>query len=313
MPFFSVIIPLYNKEDYINECLESALNQRFNDYEIVIVNDGSTDKSVQIVEGFNSDKITLFHQDNQGASKARNKAATLSKGQYLAFLDADDIWKPNHLECLNESIRTFPKSGIYANNYFIKHSNAFTAPAKLNIQINTNKPIILEDFFEASLKETVVWTSATVIEKNKFMSYGMFNTAYPTGEDLDLWIRIALKEPIVFHPKQTMIYNKSIKNSLGKIEDNDARFILFESFKKYEQNNSSLKAFIDLKRYGLALRTKINGENKIYKDTLKTIDFENLNMKQKLLLGTPSSLLKLINTIRPVIIKNSLYLRIFKG
>lgn len=313
MPFFSVIIPLYNKEDYIAECLESALNQSFNDYEIVIVNDGSTDNSVQIVERINSEKIRLFHQENQGASKARNKAASLSKGQYLAFLDADDIWKPNHLESLNESITTFPNSGIYANNYFIKRSNTYTAPADLNIKVNNNAPFILEDFFEASLKETVVWTSACSIEKSKFESYGMFNPIYLSSQDLDMWIRIALKEPIVFHPKKTMIYNNSIENSLGKIEDNDARFILLESFKEYEQSNCSLKAYLDLKRYGLALRTKINGEDKIYKDTLKTIDFKNLNTKQKILLGTPSFLLKLLNNIRPVIIKNSWYLRIFKS
>ncbi|WP_411893742.1 glycosyltransferase family 2 protein [Winogradskyella sp. A2] len=313
MPFFSVIIPLYNKQDYIADCLESALKQNFNDYEIVIVNDGSTDKSSKIAEGFKSDKIRLFHQENQGASKARNNAATFSKGQYLAFLDADDIWKSNHLECLHESIKAFPKSGLYANNYLIKHSQTYIAPAELNIQLTSNVPFILKDFFEASLKDTIVWTSASSIAKSKFESYGMFNPIYLSSQDLDLWIRIALKEPIIFNPKQTMIYNKSIDNSLGKIEDNDARFILLSSFKDYEKGNSSLSHYLDLKRYGLALRTKINGEIKIYKDTLKIIDFKNLNMKQKLFLKTPTFILKLLNKIRLYLVKNSLYLSLFKG
>ncbi|MCA0132854.1 glycosyltransferase family 2 protein [Winogradskyella alexanderae] len=313
MPFFSVIIPLYNKEDYISECLESALNQTFKDYEIIIVNDGSTDNSIKLVENFKSDKIRLFHQENQGASKARNNATNFSTGKYLAFLDADDIWKTNHLACLYESISTFKDCGIYTNNYFIKHSNSITAPAKFNFKFNGDKPFILDDFFKASLHETVVWTSACSIKKSKFIDYGMFNPVYLSSQDLDMWIRIALNEAVVFHPKRTMIYNKSIENSLGKIEDNDARFILLSSFKNKEKENPSLKAYLDLKRYGLALRTKINGEEKIHSETVKLIDIRNLSVKQKLLLRTPAFLLMIMNNIRPYLIKNRLYLAIFKS
>jgi len=312
MPFFSVIIPLYNKADYISDCLNSALNQTFEDYEIVIINDGSTDKSAEIVERFTSDKIKLFHQENLGASKARNNGASFAKGTYIAFLDADDIWKPNHLECLKLSIETHPNAGIYANNYSIKHSENFTAPANLNIEISATQPIILDSFFKASLSDTIVWTSAAAIKKDKFLAYDMFNPIYLSSQDLDLWIRIALKEPVVFNPESTMIYDKSIEGSLGKYEDNDARYILFNSFSEYENDNTYLKKYLDIKRYGLALRTKINGESKIYKNTLKTINFKNLSTKQKALLNTPTFILKALNKIRPYIIKNKLYLLFFK-
>ncbi|WP_340154257.1 glycosyltransferase family 2 protein [uncultured Winogradskyella sp.] len=313
IPFFSVIIPLYNKADYISECLKSALNQNFEDYEIVIVNDGSTDKSVSIVESFSSDKINLFHQKNAGASAARNNGAQFANANYIVFLDADDIWKTNHLSCIKESIDLYPNAGLFANNYHIKHSSNHILPAKINIKTGAKQPFILNDFFKASLNDTAVWTSAAAIEKSKFLKYGMFNPIYLSSQDLDLWIRIALKEPIVFNPKITMIYDKSIDGSLGKFEDNDARFILFNSFLKHEKDNVYLKKYLDLKRYGLALRTKINGETKIHKDTLKTIDFSNLNFKQKTLLKTPSFILKSLNKIRPFIIKNKIYLSLFKS
>ena len=149
MSFFSVIIPLYNKAEYISDCITSALNQLFKDYEIVVVNDGSTDASVSIVKTFSSEKIKLFHQKNLGASKARNNGVSFAKGKYVAFLDADDIWRPNHLQVLKESIDLFPNAGLYANNYAIKHSRSYISATKLNIQITDDKPIQLDNFFKA--------------------------------------------------------------------------------------------------------------------------------------------------------------------
>lgn len=313
MPFFSVIIPLYNKEEYISECLKSALSQTFDDFEIVIMDDGSTDNSASLANNFKSDKINLHHQENQGASEARNNAVKLSSGKYMAFLDADDIWEPDHLQRLSDSINSFPNSGIYTNNYSIKFSESLVKPAILNFDYSGNKPFKVDDFFKASMKDTVVWTSACCIEKTKFIEYGMFNPIYLSSQDLDMWIRIALKESVIFNPSQTMIYNHSIANSLGKVEDNDARFILLSSFNDEEKTNPSLKAYLDLKRYGLALRTKINGEEEISRKTLSLIETSNLSTKQKLLLKIPVSLLRVFNKVRPYLIKNRLYQTIFKG
>lgn len=311
IPFFSVVIPLYNKADFISACLTSVLNQNFDDYEIIIVNDGSTDKSALIVENFFTPKIKLFHQDNLGVSTARNYASQQAKGTFLAFLDADDVWKPNHLQSLKNSIDLFPNAGLYGNNYEIKYNNTIIKPASLNIKYD-KAPFIIDDFFKASLKDTIIWTSAAAISRKGFMSYGQFNNLYTTGQDLDLWIRIALKENIVFNPEITMVYNKGITNSLSKSEYNEVRYRLFNSFKYFELENDSLKKYLDIKRYGLALRTKINGENKIYRDTLKSIDFNNLNFKQRVLLKTPSFILQILNLLRPIIISNSFYLSVLK-
>lgn len=312
MSFFSVIIPLYNKEAHIKACLNSVVAQTFNNYEIIIVNDGSTDNSVAIVEGYKSKGIKLFHQKNSGVSIARNNGVEYAQGKYIAFLDADDIWKREHLECLKQSIDKFPKAVLYSNNYEIRYNSRFIKPAKLNLTHN-NEPFIVKDFFKASINDTICWTSATAISKKDFSTYDGFNLNYTTGQDLDLWIRIALKATIVFNPRITMQYNKSISDSLSKSEKNEVRYTLFNSFKENEKSNHSLKKYLDQKRYGLALRTKILGEKEIYNKAQAAVDFKNLNTKQKLLLSSPSLILKLLNKIRPYIVQNSLYLRLFKS
>ena len=102
MPYFSVVIPLYNKEEHILATLNSVLQQTFKDFEVIIVNDGSTDNSVNVVAQIKDKRIQLLTLDNQGVSYARNYGVLKSKANFIAFLDADDIWFPNHLSDLKE-------------------------------------------------------------------------------------------------------------------------------------------------------------------------------------------------------------------
>src|SRR5690606_12962360 len=97
MAFFSIIVPLYNKEKYLKATLKSVLQQTFIDFEIIIVNDGSTDKSLEIAKSFKNERIKIYTQENQGVSAARNLGIEKSTSEYCCFLDADDVWKDNHL------------------------------------------------------------------------------------------------------------------------------------------------------------------------------------------------------------------------
>ena len=98
MPRFSVIIPVYNKEKYLSKTIESVLQQSFLDFEIIIINDGATDSSEKIIEGFKDPRIQYIKQENQGVSAARNAGIKAANTNYIALLDADDIWKENYLE-----------------------------------------------------------------------------------------------------------------------------------------------------------------------------------------------------------------------
>ena len=139
MTFFSVIIPLYNKENYIEETIKSVLNQSFNDFEVIIVDDGSTDDSLKLASQLQNSKITIITQKNQGASVARNRAINAAKGKYIAPLDADDIWHKNHLSELKSLIHSFPNAGLFCNNYEIKLNDNFIIKANFNFSYTTPK------------------------------------------------------------------------------------------------------------------------------------------------------------------------------
>lgn len=113
----SVVIPLYNKEKSIAQTLECMLNQTYKDFEVIVVDDGSKDNSAAIVEAFNDERIRLVRQKNGGVSAARNRGTAEARGEYVAFLDADDIWKQNHLESIANLIHQFPKSRAWATCY----------------------------------------------------------------------------------------------------------------------------------------------------------------------------------------------------
>jgi len=118
MAFISVIIPLYNKEQFIKATLLSVLNQTFTDFEVLLINDGSTDSSVDIVSSFDDKRIRLYSTENKAVSHARNYGVSKSTSDLIAFLDADDLWEFNHLENLHNLYTSFPKCGLYATAYY---------------------------------------------------------------------------------------------------------------------------------------------------------------------------------------------------
>ena len=117
----SVVIPLYNKEQYIERAVYSVLSQTFQQFEIVIVNDGSTDGSASVIERMDNPLIRLIHQKNGGVSAARNRGIEEARFEYIAFLDADDEWKENHLEIIAGLISKFPECGVFGTSYYYTH------------------------------------------------------------------------------------------------------------------------------------------------------------------------------------------------
>ncbi|WP_298346398.1 glycosyltransferase [uncultured Algibacter sp.] len=310
-PFFSVVIPLYNKEAFIEKTIKSVLNQDLQDFELIIVDDGSTDNSFKIVSNYKNSKIRILKQLNQGVSVARNNGIENSKGNYIALLDADDLWSKNHLFELKRQILFFPNAGLYCNNYEIFYSKSLTRPANLNFRFN-KECLIVKDFFMASITQSVAWTSAVAFEKEKFKSVGSFNTSLKTAQDLDLWIKMALKYPVSFNPCITMSYKLYVEESLSKNEYNDIRYEFINSYKEDEKNNSSLKVYLDVNRYALAIRCLLNDENQIYNKVKKEINYGNLNFKQKLLINSPKFLLLIAKGLHNILKKTGFYLSAYK-
>ncbi len=201
-PFFSVVIPLYNKEETISETIHSVLSQTFDNFEVIVVNDGSRDNGPSVVGKIQDPRIIMVHQENAGVSAARNKGTEIALGEYIAFLDGDDKWKKNHLEELYTLITEYSaQASVFVTNFVRRFPDGEVFVNRRDI-----KRGIVRNYFKATIKANVIHTSCVCIEKEILLSIKGFNVNYSMGEDTDLWNRLARKYSIAYSPRITSIY-----------------------------------------------------------------------------------------------------------
>lgn len=293
MPTISVIIPLYNKQRHIFKTLEMALAQTFGDFEIIVVNDGSTDGSENEVLKFTDLRIRYFKTENKGVSAARNFGISKSEGEIIAFLDADDLWLPNHLENLKALYSDFSEAGILCANYAKYYSaDERKAPKFIGLPEFPWRGIV-PDFFRSSHIDRIAWTSAVAVPKKILDEIGNFDETITlgAGEDLDLWIRIALKYPVAFDSGISAYHNLAADNRMSLTQTKKRRFATFDRFLLEEQKNESLKRFLDLYRSEFALKMKLANDDRFHYYR-NGIDAKNLSAKTKLLLALPAFVLR---------------------
>jgi len=189
--FFSVVIPLYNKKTTIERAIHSVLNQTIQDFEIIVVNDGSTDNGASIVESISDSRIRLIHQKNHGVSAARNRGIAEARYELIAFLDADDEWLPQFLATMRRMVDIYPQCSLYATCYFLRSPAGKQQPA-----IVRGLPYYFEgifnNYFEISVRSNPpIWTSATCVKKTALTKIGGFPVGVKSGEDLLTWARLA--------------------------------------------------------------------------------------------------------------------------
>lgn len=308
MPFFSVVIPLYNKEAFIGQTLQSVMSQTFSDFEIIIVNDGSTDAGEAKVLSFQDPRIRYSLRENKGVSAARNFGITLAQSQFIAFLDADDYWYPDFLQTMHRNIARFPDQKVFSCAIEIETAKNFV-PAEYSIE--RNHPVEVVDFFKGSFKETILWTSATVVHKSVFDQSGVFDTQMKSGEDTDLWIRIGLDYPIVFDWKIMARYGFDPK-SLSRDQSYIVSKINFSKFDQLEPTHPDLKKYLDLNRFALAIKSKLNGDHKAFRQLSQGIDWNNLSHKRKILLRLPGGVLRALLHLNRWLAENGLVNSVFR-
>lgn len=288
MPRFSVIIPVFNKEKFVAKTINSVLSQTFADFEIIIVNDGSNDKSEAEILAITDQRIRYFSKENKGVAKARNFGLEKASADYICFLDADDYWHPGFLETLNQYIQKLPNEKVFATAIEIE-TNKKTVPAQYSFAKKNDFEIL--NFFEASQKEAILWTSAVCIHKEVFEKCGTFDEQLKISEDTDLWIRIGLRYQVVFIWQILSRYvfdEKSISRSLNYIFE-DA---FFEKYAAEEKQNPALKKYMDLNRFSAIIKHNINGNWKSSMELASEINLKNLSLKKRILLELPPITLK---------------------
>lgn len=209
---FSVIVPLYNKAPYVKKALESICAQTYKDFELVIIDDGSTDDSLAVVNDFVREvygvKCMVYSQANAGVAAARNNGVAKSKGEYVCFLDADDWWEPTYLEEMDRLIMEYSEAGLYATNYvYYKHG-------KTHVALKLERGYI--NYPEAYLHSVAmpVWTGAASVPRKVFDEMGGFPVGIKLGEDFLLWAKTALHYKVAFSEKALTYYNNDVPANL---------------------------------------------------------------------------------------------------
>jgi glycosyltransferase involved in cell wall biosynthesis len=208
MPFFSVIIPSYNRYWSLKHAIDSVLSQSFKDFELIVVDDGSTDGTAAVACEYKN-KIIFIRQENKGVSAARNLGVSLSGAPYITFLDSDDVWMQDKLEAHANYIKNNPDIQVHQTDELWVRNGKVVNPMKKHAKIEGN-------IFIPSLDLCLVSPSAVVLRRSLFDSVGMFDDKMPACEDYDLWLRIGWREKIGLIGKKLLIKNGGHYDQLSK-------------------------------------------------------------------------------------------------
>ena len=204
---FSVVIPLYNKEHYIEATIQSVLNQTCQDFEVLVVDDGSRDNSLALARKFECDRVRIIPQENQGVSVARNTGILNALGEFICFLDADDEWRPDYLATFDELTVKYPESAIFVTAYAVNMGNG-----KINYSTRLEPETGCLPSYWLTLAKgyDFVWTSATTMRRDTLMEAGLFKPGEKIGQDLDMWARVARINPRVAYSNHICVnYNRA--------------------------------------------------------------------------------------------------------
>ena len=283
----SIVIPLYNKQEAIKKTIASVISQTYTDWECIIVNDGSTDNSAQVVQDIIAKtpipKIRLINQSNGGVSKARNTGVRESKGDYVAFLDGDDLWEPTYLDELNRLICDYPNAGIYG----------LGIGKKINEKIYTDfKKIpygfrgIVEKVWDDDLM--LYWTSSSSCCAKSKVVY--FNEELTHGEDLDVWLQLMHKGPAVFYNKTLAYYVQDAENrAMNRVPPIQKHIVsLISEYKQYREDNSSFRKSFDTQMIYFLYEYMFTPYKKEAQELARLLDYSQLKFSLKFRMYYPN-------------------------
>jgi glycosyltransferase involved in cell wall biosynthesis len=213
MPIISVIIPAYNAERTIKETIQSVLNQSFQDLELLIINDGSQDSTLDVVESIQDPRIRVFCYPNAGSSASRNRGIALAKGEYVSFIDADDLWTADKLEAQYKALQENPQAAVaYSWTDHIDESGQFLRSGpQQSFNGDVYARLLLEDFIGNG--------SNPLIRAQAFAEVGNFDESLAHSEDWDLWLRLASRYHFVAVSSPQILYRMRVSSKSFNIKE----------------------------------------------------------------------------------------------
>ncbi|ABA20467.1 Glycosyl transferase, family 2 [Trichormus variabilis ATCC 29413] len=241
MPTISVIIPAYNAERTILATISSVQQQTFSDFELIIINDGSTDRTLELIQNIQDERLKIFSYENGGLPVARNRGISLASGEFIAFLDADDLWTPDKLELQLAALQQNPEAGVaYSWTYFMDEQGKSSIPGvSLFFEGDVQANLLVNNFLASG--------SNPLVRKQAIESVGDFDSNYKACEDWDYWLRLSADWNFVVVRKHQIFYRQSATSmsstKVKNMEDNGLLVIekTFQSVKpelQYLKNQS---------------------------------------------------------------------------
>jgi glycosyltransferase involved in cell wall biosynthesis len=217
VPAVSVVIPLYNKGPYIARALNSVLAQTVQDFEVIVVDDGSTDDGAAVVRGFDDPRIRLIQQENQGVSAARNRGIEAARAELVAFLDADDEWLPGFLRTILRLRTLYPDAGLYGTAY----EEHFPSSVVQRVYMIGEGDRLLSSYFNALVNfgSLVFNSSSFAAPKEILIMVGGYPLGVKWNEDGTLWGKIALQFPVAYSSEVCSRYHRYTENNSTRIID----------------------------------------------------------------------------------------------
>lgn len=210
-------MPLFNKRHYVGDSLAGVARQSFSDFEIIVVDDGSTDDGASVVKALNLPNLKLITQANAGVSAARNRCLAEASSEFVAFLDADDIWREDHLKHLWGLHLACPDARLLANSFL----EVSSVTGRNIASVRTTYRGVADFIAEAAAGRSWVFTSAAMVRRESCLSLGGFQVGESRGEDIDLWIRMGLRFPVAVSDYVGCLYRRvdnSLTTSLSVLE-----------------------------------------------------------------------------------------------
>ena len=226
----SIIIPVYNKSNYIANTLQSVIDQTYKDWEAIVIDDGSTDNSAKIIRTITDSRIHFYQQDNHGVSYTRNRGIHLAKGDYIALLDADDEWFPDYLETMMELVTKYPDYAVFCVAQ--KDRPIHTLPDGVTIVT------------EYCTYPYIFWTGSMLIKKEVYNNIGDFMNNIQLGEDNDMWLRISCKYHTVYLNEAHVSHPYFTENNLGHTFNKNKTFPFWIWYKYDYPNKKKLFRYV---------------------------------------------------------------------
>lgn len=287
-PQISVVIPLYNKREFLLRAVNSVIAQTFTDFELLVVNDGSTDGSEHELKSITDPRLRLLNQRNSGVSIARNTGIENAKADIIAFLDADDYYDPEFLSSIKYLAEKFPDAGAYATGFYRLYPGGKTElPDFGKVHNETNWSGVIRDYFASATVYPPFFSSSVAVKKSTFKVAGNFEPGVKMGEDIDMWMRIALLFPVAYCKRPLSYYSQESETSATKIvkrelyDFSQTRKLLETSGEELHRKFPSLKEYLNMINLETAAGLIMNGKRDDAKKILSKIETKRFVKEKK--------------------------------